>query len=246
MTVLALIPARGGSKSVPRKNLRLLAGKPLIAHSIRHAQRSACITRVMVSTDDAEIADVARAWGAEVPFLRPAELALDSTPDVPVFEHALRWLEHHEDYVPDVVVHLRATAPIRRVETVDRAITDFLARPDVDSLRSVSLAEQTPFKMWFITGDSCLEPVVGLPSHREAYNLPRQTLPRAYWQNGYVDITRPAVVKTGSMTGTRILSFIIDEPCVEIDYEDHFEAAELLLRGTGRTQQSTGEERFPS
>jgi CMP-N,N'-diacetyllegionaminic acid synthase len=244
--ILALIPARGGSKSVPRKNLRKLAGKPLIAHSIEQAAASARITRVVVSTDDEEIAAVARSLGAEAPFLRPAEFARDDSPDLPVARHALDWLREREGYEPQAVAWLRPTAPLRRLETIDRAIDDFLARPEMDSLRTVSLAQQTPFKMWFIAADGALEPVTRLPG-RESYNMPRQALPRVYWQNGYLDVTRPATVRRGSMTGERILSFVIEELCIEIDYEDQFAAVESFLRtgksGTGETPQA---DRFPS
>src|SRR3989344_749868 len=111
--ILALIPARGGSKGVPGKNIRLLAGAPLIAHSIRAAQESNYIDRVIVSTDDEKIAEVARIYGAEVPFLRPKEFAQDLTPDYPVFEHCLQWLAANENYRPDIVVHLRPTGPLR-------------------------------------------------------------------------------------------------------------------------------------
>lgn len=247
LEVLALIPARGGSKSVPRKNLRLVAGRPLIAHSIEQARRSTLITRVIVSTDDPEIADVARSHGAEVPFLRPAELAQDAAPDIGVFQHALAWLEREEGYVPDVVVHLRPTTPVRRVETIDRAIQTFLSRSDVDSLRSVTLAKQTPFKMWLIGENGCLEPIIKAEDGREAYNLPRQVLPRVYWQNGYIDITHPEVIlRSKSMTGRRILSFVIEEPSVEIDYEEDLAVAERLLAAGGHSCQDPLGERFPS
>jgi CMP-N-acetylneuraminic acid synthetase len=111
--VLALIPARGGSKGIPRKNIRDFSGYPLIAWSIAAAKQSELVTRVIVSTDDEEIAAVARAWGAETPFLRPAEFAEDKTTDLPVFVHALAWLAENENYRPDVVVQLRPTSPIR-------------------------------------------------------------------------------------------------------------------------------------
>jgi len=111
--VLAVIPARGGSKGIPRKNIRDFAGAPLIAWSIAAALRAETVTRVIVSTDDEEIAGVAREWGAQTPFLRPAELAQDDTTDYPVFRHALDWLAAHEDYHPDVVVQLRPTSPVR-------------------------------------------------------------------------------------------------------------------------------------
>ncbi len=111
--ILALIPARGGSKGIPRKNIRSFAGYPLIAWSIAAAKQSELVTRVIVSTDDEEIAAVARECGAETPFLRPAEFAQDNTTDLPVFEHALQWLEENEGYQPEIVVQLRPTSPIR-------------------------------------------------------------------------------------------------------------------------------------
>jgi CMP-N,N'-diacetyllegionaminic acid synthase len=228
LEVLAVIPARGGSKSIPRKNLRLLAGKPLIVHSIEQARQSAAITRVIVSTDDEEIARIARQHGAEVPFLRPVELAQDETPDLPVFQHALRWLQDHEGYHPDLVVHLRPTTPTRRVETMDRAIRLYAEHPEADALRSVSPAHHSPYKMWLITPEGLLEPVVRLRPD-EAYNLPRQALPQTYWGNGYVDVTRPAVILGGSMTGRRILAFLVEEPCVDIDQASDLDEAARLL-----------------
>ena len=120
--ILALIPARGGSKGIPRKNIRAFAGQPLIAYSIAAGLQAKTVTRVIVTTDDEEIAEVARSCGAETPFLRPAELAQDRTTDLPVFQHALRWLAEHEDYHPQVVVHLRPTTPIRPPDLVDRSV----------------------------------------------------------------------------------------------------------------------------
>jgi hypothetical protein len=117
--VLAVIPARGGSKGIPRKNIRDFAGYPLIAYSIAAGLQSELVTRTIVSTDDEEIAQVARQWGAEVPFLRPDEIAQDQTLDLPVFQHALAWLAEHEDYHPDVVVQLRPTSPVRPRGCVD-------------------------------------------------------------------------------------------------------------------------------
>ncbi|HEY5670648.1 MAG TPA: acylneuraminate cytidylyltransferase family protein, partial [Anaerolineales bacterium] len=113
--VLTLIPARGGSKSIPRKNIRPFAGHPLIAYSIAAGLCAETVTRVIVSTDDDEIAAVARRYGAETPFLRPDEYSQDNTPDLPVFQHALNWLEEHDGYRPEIVVHLRPTSPFRRV-----------------------------------------------------------------------------------------------------------------------------------
>src|SRR5262249_7126007 len=117
--VVAIVPARGGSKAIPRKNVRLLGGVPLIAYSIEAGLTARTVDRVIVSTDDEEIAAVARRFGAEVPFMRPAALAGDSTPDLPVFQHALDWLDAHEGYRPEIVVQLRPTSPLRPPDCVD-------------------------------------------------------------------------------------------------------------------------------
>jgi len=232
--VLALIPARGGSKSVPRKNLLVLGGKPLIAHSIAQALASRHVTRTLVSTDDEEIAQVARQYGAEVPFRRPAALAGDRSTDLDVFRHALGWLRDRERYVPEMVVHLRATGPVRRVALVDAAIETMLARPEADSLRSVSTPVQSPYKMWRIV-DGRMEPLVSLPGVVEAHSGPRQGLPPVYWQNGYVDIVRPRVVlERGLMAGDHVLPFLVDEPVLELDYPEAIPEIEAALSALER------------
>lgn len=230
--VLALIPARGGSKSIPRKNIRLVAGKPLVAFSIEQALASSLISRVIVTTDSEEIAGIARSCGAETPFLRPAEFATDTALDIDFHLHAIEWLREHECYEPRFVVNLRPTHPTRQVATIDRAISVFAARQDAESLRSVRQAELSPFKMWRDGEDGFLVPVASLAGVVEPYNLPRQALPMVYWQDGYVDITRPSVIREQrSTTGRRILPFLIEEECVDIDYEDQIAAAERLLSG---------------
>ncbi|HEY6802555.1 MAG TPA: acylneuraminate cytidylyltransferase family protein [Pyrinomonadaceae bacterium] len=227
--ILALVPARGGSKSIPRKNLLLIAGKPLLAYSIEQALSSKHITRTIVSTDDQEIADVARQFSAEVPFMRPAEFAQDLSTDLDVFRHALEWLRERENYQPELVVHLRPTGPVRKVKLIDRAIEILLTNQQADSLRSVSLALQTPYKMWQIIDDT-LKPILSLDDVAEPYSLPRQQLPKVYWQNGYVDIVRPRVVlEKGSMSGDDILPFVVNEPMLEIDHEDDVAKVEEAL-----------------
>ena len=151
--ILALIPARGGSKGIPRKNILSFVGQPLIAYSIAAGLQSKTVTRVVVTTNNEEIAEVARGCGAETPFLRPAELAQDRTTDLPVFQHALRWLAEHEDYHPQVVVHLRPTTPIRPQDLVDHSVAVLLAHPEADSVRGITLAHQNPFKMWLLEGE---------------------------------------------------------------------------------------------
>ncbi|MEK9195421.1 MAG: acylneuraminate cytidylyltransferase family protein, partial [Patescibacteria group bacterium] len=127
--ILALIPARGGSKGIPKKNIKLLGGKPLIVWSIEVAKQSRYIDRIIVSTDNEEIAEVARSAGAEVPFLRPAEIAQDLTPDMPVFEHALAWLRENDNFIPEFIVHLRPTGPLRTAKEIDEAIEMLAADP---------------------------------------------------------------------------------------------------------------------
>lgn len=228
--VLAIIPARGGSKGVPRKNLIELLGQPLITHTIEQARASSLITRVVVSTDSDEIAAVARAWGAETPFLRPAELAGDLSPDLDAFHHALAWLRQAESYAPEVVVHLRATGPVRRVEIIDRAIRLLLDHDEADSVRSVAPAQQTPFKMWRLI-DGYMQPVASIDGLPDAASMPRQMLPQVYWQNGYVDVIRPrAILEHRTMTGTRVLPFIVNEPRYEIDYLEDVPVVEEALR----------------
>ncbi len=218
--ILALIPARGGSKGIPRKNIKLFAGYPLIAWSIAAAKQAELVTRVIVSTDDEEIAAVAREWGAETPFLRPAELAQDKTTDLPVFEQALKWLEDVEAYRPDVVVQLRPTSPIRPRGMVDDAIRILLDHDDADCVRGVVPAGQNPFKMWRFNGEGRpLNPLLEVDGVAEPYNAPRQILPPVYWQTGHIDAIRTSTItQKHSLTGDVIYPLMIDPKyTVDID-----------------------------
>lgn len=243
--VLALIPARGGSKSVPRKNLLQVAGKPLIAYSIGHALSTRSVTRTIVSTDDAEIGKVAQAFGAEFPFYRPAEFASDFATDYDVFRHALEWLAEEEDYLPELVVHLRPTGPVRDVALIERAISLMLKHPEADALRSVGLAEQTPYKMWKIE-DAYLKPLAPLADFPEAHSMPRQKLPAAYWQNGYVDIVRPrTILELNSMVGRVVLPFVVEGKIHELDYPDQIPALEAAVIAWERGERPDNEGTWP-
>ncbi|MHB8820005.1 MAG: acylneuraminate cytidylyltransferase family protein, partial [Bellilinea sp.] len=210
--VLAVIPARGGSKGIPHKNFRPFAGHPLIAYSIMAARQAETVTRVIVSTDDPQIAAAAREYGAEVPFMRPDELAQDNTLDLPVFQHALAWLIANEAYSPDVVVHLRPTSPVRPIGLVDEAVRLLLDNPEADSVRGVVPAGQNPHKMWRIdmeTGQ--LRNLLDVPGVPEPFNAPRQVLPAVYWQTGHIDAIRPVtILEKNSMSGSVILPVKID------------------------------------
>jgi YrbI family 3-deoxy-D-manno-octulosonate 8-phosphate phosphatase len=246
--VLAVIPARGGSKGIPRKNIRNFAGYPLIAYSIEAGRAAETVTRVIVSTDDEEIAEAARQYGAETPFLRPEELAQDRTLDLPVFEHVLHWLDEHEGYRPDVVVQLRPTSPVRPPSMVDDAVRLLLEHPEADSVRGVVPAGQNPHKMWRIdpiTGQMYgLLEVDGVP---EPYNAPRQVLPPVYWQTGHIDAIRPNIIlEQGSMSGKTILPLMID-PRYTVDIDNLWDWAhyEWLVWHGGLEMVTPGRRRRP-
>jgi YrbI family 3-deoxy-D-manno-octulosonate 8-phosphate phosphatase len=230
--VLAIIPARGGSKGIPRKNIRLLAGHPLIEYSIEIARQSKLVTRIIVSTDDEEIASIAKALGAEVPFMRPSELAQDDTRDLPVFQQALRWLKDNEGYEPTAIVQLRPTTPIRERDSVDRAVKIILENPSADSVRSVVIPDKNPFKMWQIKPDGFIQPLIHINEMKEAYNAPRQALPSAYWHSGQVDVIRPeTLLDKDSMSGDKILPIVLDPMySIDIDTLDTWQYAEWVIR----------------
>src|SRR5262245_3880325 len=210
--ILALIPARGGSKGIPHKNIRDFAGYPLIAWSIAAGLQANAVNRVIVSTDDKEIASVAREYGAETPFMRPRELALDRSNDLPVFEHALKWLEDIEGYKPDIVIQLRPTSPIRPKDCVDSAVRILIENADADCVRGVVPAGQNPHKMWRFNGyDKPMKPLLEVDGIAEPYNAPRQILPPIYWQTRHIDAIRTSTItRMHSLTGSTIYPLVID------------------------------------
>lgn len=228
--ILAIIPARGGSKTVPRKNIQPLAGHPLIAYSIAAGLQDQRVSRVIVSTDDEEIAEISRSYGAEIPFLRPASLAQDETVDLPVFKHALEWLAENESYQPEIVVQLRPTSPLRPPDCVDRAIEILLDNTDGDSVRGVIPSGQNPYKMWRISPEGNLRPLID-DDFEEPYNMPRQQLPQTYWQTGHIDVIRVStILEKGSMSGDNILSLIMDPRyAIDIDTAKDHQHAEWIL-----------------
>lgn len=230
--VLALIPARGGSRGIPRKNLVEIGGRRLIEWSIEAALSASTVERTVVSTDDDEIADVAVACGAEVPFRRPAELAGDLVPDLPVFQHALAWLATHGGWQPDLVVHLRPTSPARRHGLVDEAVQQLLRHPEADSLRSVSPAPHTPYKMWTFD-DGWLMPLLG-HLDEELFNRPRQSLPMVWRHDGVIDVVRRSTLELDSMTGRRILGLgLTQEEAADVDTSRDLDDAVRALQHVG-------------
>lgn len=229
--ILAIIPARGDSKGLPNKNIRLLAGHPLIAYSIKAALDAPSITRVIVSTDSEKIGKIARQYGAETPFLRPKEISGDLSSDLEVFQHALNWLKTNGKYVPDLLVQLRPTSPIRTISLIETCI-EKLINSDCDSLRVVTKAFHTPYKMWKISsGSKPMTPLLSIEKSHEAYNQPRQNLPEVYWQVGTLDVIKPhVIIEDDSMSGKKILPYIIpQEMAVDIDDLKSFDHAEHIL-----------------
>ena len=225
--ILAIIPARSGSKSVKNKNIKLINGKPMIAYSIEHAQKSSYIGRIIVSTDSEEYAAIAREYGAETPFLRPAEYAQDTSLDIEVFEHALGWLKDNEDYVPELVVQLRPTDPIRNVDDIDKMIQMMLDDPEIDCVRTLAPATEVAHKMWYMGDNGRIRPILNdIP---EAYNMGRQMLPKILYQNGNVDVIRPYVItELHSMSGKTIVGYEMKEN-FDIDTIEQFERASQYL-----------------
>jgi len=231
---IAVIPARGGSRGIPRKNIARLAGKPLIAYSIKYSLDCPQIARTIVSTDDSEIADIARKHGAEVPFLRPPELARDDTPDYPVFTHVLEWLREHENYTPELVVHLRPTSPLRPPGLIEKAVAMMMRDTVADCLRTVYETPITPYKMWRMEG-KYLKPFAKLEG-KESYNMPRQDLPEVFWHNGVLDVIRAStILEKHSVSGTKILPMLMDDSFLTVDIDKPFDLiiAEAAIKKTG-------------
>ena len=234
MEILALITARGGSKTIPHKNIMSFHGKPLIAWSIEAALNSKSITRVITSTDDLDIANIAKKFGSEVPFIRPEKYARDTTTDYPVFKHALDWLSINESYNPDMVIHLRPTTPLRPTTLIDQGVNLMLTKENADSLRCVCEPINSPFKMWSIDNDGFMNPLFDSGIY-EQYNQPRQLLPEAYWQVGTLDIIRSkTILEKKSMTGDKILPLVIDTKfAVDIDDQVSLNHADYAIKKHG-------------
>ena len=229
--VLGLIVARGGSKSIPKKNIKLLGGKPLIAYTIEKAKAAKYIDRLILSTDDEEIAEVAKKYGCEVPFMRPKELAQDDTKDYPVFTHALEWLRDNENWKPDFVVHLRPTHPFRKTEHIDQGIEMLADHPGADAVWTVGIPPVTPYKMFFVGDDGFLKPALTIADEKETFTWPRQRLPKVYNHYGQVNVTRyETVMDKKSMCGENIFPIFLEGEVFDIDSLLDWEMAEFLIK----------------
>lgn len=227
--VIAIIPARGGSKTVPRKNIKLLNGKPLIYYTIREAKKSKYLSHIIVSTEDKEIAQIAQGYGAKV-IPRPSELAKDDTPSLPVFQQVIKHLSETENFHPDIIVILQPTSPLRTVKDIDGAIEKFL-QTNCDSVVSVCEVECIPFWMYTLEGDR-LKPVIEGSDKISR----RQDTPKVYRLNGAVYVThRDIIMEQNRVMGEDTRAYIMPpERSVDIDTKLEFMFAELIMKEVGQ------------
>jgi CMP-N,N'-diacetyllegionaminic acid synthase len=229
-SAVALIPARAGSQRVPRKNIRPLAGHPLLAYAIAGARESGLFHAIVVSTDSDEIAAVARHYGAEVPWLRPAAMAASTSPDIEWVRFTLeRLADQGRDF--DLFSILRPTSPFRRGTAIRQAWDQLLAVEGADSIRAVELCKQHPGKMWIVEG-TLMRPLLpqgdGVPLHSTQY----AALPQVYVQNSSLEFawTRVALRQSGDIAGERVVAFLSDAATgFSIDYPEDWEAAERMM-----------------
>lgn len=227
--ILAVIPARGGSKGVKRKNIRELNGRPLIAWTIEQAKKSKYIDRVVVSTEDEEIAKISKEYGAEVPFLRPEELAKDHTSGIDPVIHCIEWLEKNQKYHADYVVLLQCTSPKRKAEQIDEAIEKMLSQQGrADSIISVCRAEHSPYWMQKVNDSGLLEDFI---RHDRVSYARRQDLPEVFRLNGAIYIAKTkSLLENRDFQTNRTLPYIMDEfSSLDIDNELDFRIAELIM-----------------
>lgn len=234
MSIIAFIPAREGSKSVPHKNIRKIGDHPLIAYSITIAKLLKHVTEIIVSTDSQEIAEISRWYGATVPFMRPKEISQDHSTDLEFFQHYISYLEDEQISIPEYIVHLRPTTPFRKVNVLENGIESFLSDKSATSMRSVSISSVTPYKIFKLNGQY-LEGFFPEYPQKEYYNLPRQSFPDSYIPNGYIDIVKTSVISTGSLHGDNILAYIT-EKVPDIDVLDDYENAKTFLNSSDYTE----------
>jgi N-acylneuraminate cytidylyltransferase len=245
-TIVALIPARAGSKRVPDKNIRLLAGHPLIAYSISAALQSGIFSAVIVSTDSQRYADIAEYYGAEVPFMRPAEFAGDSSPDIEWITYTLDQLRKY-DREYDCFSILRPTSPFRLPETIRRAWQSFEDQNGVDSLRAVEKCSQHPGKMWVVRGNRML-PLLPLgPAEQPWHSSQYPTLPEIYVQNASLEIAKSTVVfEDKTIAGNVLIPFFTtDYEGFDVNSNYDWNLAERLAKSGQAKLPAISQEPYP-
>jgi len=210
--ILCIIPARSGSKGIKNKNIMDYNGKPLLAWSIEQAQKCHYNMRIIVSTDSQEYANIARTYGAEVPFIRPSEISNDLSTDFEFINHCVNWLKTNENYSCDIILQLRPTSPTRKIEDINKALELFIKNRDkFDSLRSVIPFEKSPYKMYSLNNNTLTPLFNEINNIYEPYNQPRQILPQCYLHNGYIDILNTSLLNENTISGKNILPFIMEQ-----------------------------------
>ncbi len=244
MKIVSIIPARAGSKGIPGKNIKFLGGYSLIAYSIIVSKLIPMIEQTIVSTDSQEIADIAVSYGAKVPFLRPAEISQDHSTDLEFIQHAIDWLER-EEQMPDFLVLLRPTTPLRRPEEIESAIIYLEECSNATSLRSAHMLPESPHKMFQINKKGYFKGFFREDPSSPYHDMPRQLFPTAYHPNGYVDIIRTETVrKMNLLWGSSILAFVTDS-ISEVDHPKDFEYLEFQLDRHGSPIQDYLKTYFP-
>lgn len=247
MYIVALIPARGGSKSIPKKNIKLFHNKPLIAHTIEQAKKIELINDIYVTTDDKNIAEISSNYGATIPYIRPADISGDYSTDYEFLKYHIDWVKDNNMKIPDLIIQMRPTYPNRDISKIKDMINKFIDNyNEYDSLRTVIKLnlEYPPFKMYYIDNNDksqcnndndksqCnneLKPLFNTFNDiKEPYNQPRQLFPDIYWHNGYIDIIKPnTILLYNSVSGKKILPYILNSNEVfDIDTYDEWKKAE--------------------
>jgi CMP-N,N'-diacetyllegionaminic acid synthase len=229
--ILCIIPARSGSKGIKNKNIKIFKGRPLLAWSIEQAIQSSYKMKIIVSTDSIEYKNISLKYGAEVPFLRPNEISQDKSIDIELIKHAINFLEEHEKYKPDIILQLRPTQPLRKIEDINNCLKIFIENFDkYDSLRTVVEYEKSPFKMYTINEDKTnLIPLFdNINNIKEPFNQCRQFLPKTYLHNGYIDIIKTSILKDNTISGKNIYPYIMDKnDTIDIDNINDWNKAEF-------------------
>ena len=215
--ILAIIPCRSGSKGIKNKNIISVFGKPLLYYTIFFAQQCKFIDRIIVSTDSNKYKKIIEKCGINVPFLRPKNISKDFSLDIEVFKHALTWLKQNDSYVPDLVVHLRPTCPIRRIKTLKKAVDIINKVKKIDSVRSISPISESAYKMWFMKNNSMIKTIaVNNSNYKEPHNAPRQKLKKSYLQNSVYDIVRTKIIKKNLLSGKNVYGLVTNDT-IDID-----------------------------
>jgi len=235
MNILAIIPAREGSKGIPHKNIQKLAGKPLIYYSINSAKISKCFNKIIVSTDDEKIAKISKVYGAEVPFLRPKNISKDSSSTIEVIKHTLEFLKKNQNYIPDIIIVLQPTSPLRTSNLIRNAI-QILKKSNSTSVISVSKIKKHPFSAFWLKS-RLLKP---FKQNFTEYNR-RQKYPDLYFPTGSIyAFWNETIKKYNSMYGPKIKPILLDVENIDIDDKFDLFLAEMIIKNWNKYKKRFG------